>query len=48
VIDAEKARQVRAAGLELAAFTVRRRPTVRRLIELGVVALCLEAAALDG
>ncbi|MEO8468974.1 MAG: glycerophosphodiester phosphodiesterase [Chloroflexota bacterium] len=37
-----------AAGLEVAAWTVRRRPTVDRLDRLGVVATCVEAAALDG
>jgi glycerophosphoryl diester phosphodiesterase len=37
-----------AAGLEVAAWTVRRRPTLRRLERLGVVAACVEAAALDG
>ena len=39
---------VRAAGLELAAYTVRRRSTFDRLARLGVVAVCVEAAALDG
>ncbi len=38
----------RAAGLEVAAWTVRRRPTFERLGRLGVVACCVEAAALDG
>lgn len=37
-----------AAGLEVAAWTVRRRPTADRLEGLGVVAICVEAAALDG
>lgn len=37
-----------AAGLEVAAWTVRRRPTARRLARLGVVALCVEGPALDG
>ncbi len=37
-----------AAGLEVAAWTIRRRPTADRLERLGVVALCVEAAALDG
>jgi glycerophosphoryl diester phosphodiesterase len=36
------------AGLEVASWTVRRRPTARRLERLGVVAICAEAAALDG
>ncbi len=38
----------RAAGLEVASYTVRRRPTFDRLARLGVVAVCVEAAALDG
>ena len=37
-----------AAGLEVATWTVRRRPTADRLERLGVVAICVEAAALDG
>lgn len=36
------------AGLEIAAWTVRRRPTVARLERLGVAAICVEARALDG
>jgi len=40
--------RARAAGLEIAAWTVRRRPTYDRLARLGVVACCVEAAALDG
>lgn len=47
-IDARSAGLVRAAGLELAAWTVRRRSTAARLDELGVAAICVEAAALDG
>jgi glycerophosphoryl diester phosphodiesterase len=39
---------VRAAGLDLAGWTVRRRSTYGRLQRLGVVAACVEAAALDG
>jgi glycerophosphoryl diester phosphodiesterase len=38
----------RAEGLEIAAFTVRRRATFGRLQRLGVIAACVEAAALDG
>lgn len=38
----------KAAGLEVASWTVRRRPTADRLEGLGVVAICVEAAALDG
>jgi glycerophosphoryl diester phosphodiesterase len=40
--------QARAAGLEVAAWTVRRRSTYDRLSRLGVAAVCVEAAALDG
>ena len=47
-IDARSAGRVRAAGLELGAWTVRRRPTVGRLEALGLAAVCVEAAALDG
>ncbi|HEY4754405.1 MAG TPA: glycerophosphodiester phosphodiesterase [Candidatus Limnocylindrales bacterium] len=36
------------AGLDVAAWTVRRRATFKRLERLGVVACCVEAAALDG
>ncbi|HEY5628630.1 MAG TPA: glycerophosphodiester phosphodiesterase [Candidatus Limnocylindrales bacterium] len=36
------------AGLVVAAWTVRRRATFSRLERLGVVACCVEAAALDG
>ena len=37
-----------AAGLEVTAWTVRRRATFARLARLGVGAICVEAAALDG
>ena len=47
-IDERRARAVRDAGLDLAAWTVRRRSTAQRLGRLGVVAICVEAAALDG
>ncbi len=40
--------RARSAGLEVAAWTVRRRATYERLARLGVVACCVEAAALDG
>ena len=40
--------RAREAGLEVAAWTVRRRATFDRLGWLGVVACCVEAAALDG
>jgi glycerophosphoryl diester phosphodiesterase len=48
VIDAGSVAAARAADLEVAAFTVRRRTTFGRLQRLGVVAACVEAAALDG
>jgi glycerophosphoryl diester phosphodiesterase len=47
-IDARSVARVREAGLDLAAWTVRRRPTFARLNGLGVAAVCVEAAALDG
>ncbi len=47
-LDADAVRRARAAGLEVAAWTVRRRPTFDRLERLGVAAICVEAAALDG
>jgi glycerophosphoryl diester phosphodiesterase len=47
-IDARSIARARAAGLEVAGWTVRRRPTYARLERLGVVAICAEAAALDG
>jgi len=40
--------RARDAGLDVAAWTVRRRATFDRLDRLGVVAQCVEAAALDG
>jgi glycerophosphoryl diester phosphodiesterase len=40
-------RLVHDAGLDLAAFTVRREATVRRLERLGVRAVCVEARPLD-
>ncbi len=47
-IDARRVERVRAAGLELAAWTVRD-PVVRdRLAALGLVAACVEGAALPG
>lgn len=46
-IDAGAVRRVRAAGLEVAAWTVRRQPTAARLERLGVVAACVEGPALD-
>jgi glycerophosphoryl diester phosphodiesterase len=47
-LDRAATDRVREAGLEVAAWTVRRRPTYARLSRLGVVAICAEAAALDG
>jgi glycerophosphoryl diester phosphodiesterase len=47
-VDPGAMARARSAGLEVAAWTVRRRPTVERLAGLGVVAVCVEAAALDG
>jgi glycerophosphoryl diester phosphodiesterase len=41
-------RAARSAGIDVAAWTVRRSPTYGRLERLGVVAQCVEAAALDG
>ena len=47
-IDKRSVARVRAEGLDLIAWTVRRRPTYRRLERLGVAAICAEAKALDG
>jgi glycerophosphoryl diester phosphodiesterase len=47
-LDARTVERIRDAGLEVAAWTVRRRPTYARLARLGVAAICVEAAALDG
>jgi len=47
-IDPGSMARARASGLEVAAWTVRRRPTAARLERLGVVAASVEAAALDG
>ena len=47
-LDQRSIGPAREAGLEVAAWTVRRRPTVRRLARLGVVAVCVEGVALDG
>jgi glycerophosphoryl diester phosphodiesterase len=48
VIRARSAQGVLGARLTLAAYTVRRRSTFERLSDLGVSAVCAEAAALDG
>ncbi len=47
-IDKGSMARARAAGLEVAAWTVRRRPTAARLERLGVIASIVEAAALNG
>jgi glycerophosphoryl diester phosphodiesterase len=47
-ITPDAARRAHDAGLDVAAWTVRRRATFNRLERLGVVACCVEAAALDG
>jgi glycerophosphoryl diester phosphodiesterase len=47
-LDRAAIARVRSAGLELTAWTVRRRPTYARLERLGVGMICVEAAALDG
>jgi glycerophosphoryl diester phosphodiesterase len=47
-LDAAALELARAAGLEVAAWTVRRRTTFDRLSRLGVVAICAEGSALDG
>lgn len=47
-IDPAAMARARAAEVDVAAWTVRRRPTAARLERLGVVAICAEAAALDG
>jgi glycerophosphoryl diester phosphodiesterase len=48
VIDRGSLAAAGAAGLQVAAFTVRRRDTFGRLQRLGVISACVEAAALDG
>jgi glycerophosphoryl diester phosphodiesterase len=47
-LDERSVARAQAAGLEVASWTVRRRSTFDRLERLGVVAVCVEAAALDG
>lgn len=47
-IDAEAAARVRAAGLDLAAWTVRNREELERLARLGLAAVCVEGDVLDG
>jgi glycerophosphoryl diester phosphodiesterase len=47
-IDPTGVERAYAAGLAVASWTVRRRATFDRLERLGVTAMCVEAAALDG
>jgi glycerophosphoryl diester phosphodiesterase len=47
-IDGRGLERVRAADLDLVAWTVRRRASYQRLADLGVTAIIAEAAALDG
>jgi glycerophosphoryl diester phosphodiesterase len=47
-IDARGMTRARAAGLEVVAWTVRRRDTYDRLRRLGVLAMCVEGPALVG
>ncbi len=47
-VDAGAMGRARAAGLEVAAWTVRDRATFDRLANLGVAAVCVEDDALDG
>jgi glycerophosphoryl diester phosphodiesterase len=47
-IDEARLRRARDAGIDVAAFTVRSRADYDRLAGLGVIAMCVEAEALDG
>jgi glycerophosphoryl diester phosphodiesterase len=47
-LDRRSVGLAQAAGLEVASYTVRRRPTFARLARLGIVAACVEGGALDG
>ncbi len=47
-LDRDSVARAQAAGLEVASYTVRRSSTFDRLSRLGVVAVCVEAGALDG
>ncbi len=47
-LDERCVAEARAAGLDVVAWTVRRRPTFDRLARLDLKAICVEAAALDG
>jgi glycerophosphoryl diester phosphodiesterase len=47
-LDRAALARARTAGLDVVAWTVRRQATFARLARLGVAAICVEAAALDG
>ena len=47
-LDERSVARARDAGLEVIAWTVRRRPTFDRLARIGVRAMCVEGTALDG
>ena len=47
-LDRSALARARAVDLDVAAYTVRRRPTFARLERLGAAAICVERAALDG
>jgi glycerophosphoryl diester phosphodiesterase len=47
-ITASAFKHARAAGLEVVAWTLTRPPSVERLRQMGVVAVCVEGPALDG
>ncbi len=47
-VDEQSVARVRAAGLDVATWTVQDPADYRRLEALGVIAICAEAAALDG
>jgi glycerophosphoryl diester phosphodiesterase len=47
-IDADSISRAHSAGLGVAAWTVRDPDTYRRLADLGAIAICAEASALDG
>jgi glycerophosphoryl diester phosphodiesterase len=47
-ITPARLRAAREAGLDVAAWTVRRQATFERLERLGAIGCCVEAAALDG
>lgn len=47
-LDRRSVGLARAAGLDVASYTVRSRTIYKRLVDLGVVAACVEGQALDG